>query len=143
MKQQKKRISDISILKIRTKIPVKPLRNNLQMLPKLKVFVWGFSSVDILNFPKGSLVENITLSEEYFEFVWPEEALNGNNPWNHKPRVRINVYQVEGNVDLGFSGAPVCYEGDKKVIGIFTARNNKRGYVIPIETLLAKFRDNN
>ena len=108
-----------------------------------KVFLWGFSSKDLLYFPSGSLVENIVLSQEYLPFYWPREKFNGRNSWNIKPHVTVNVYQFYGKIDLGFSGAPVCYDGDKKVIGIFTAKDNNRGYVIPIDTLLSKFKKNN
>ena len=53
------------------------------------------------------------------------------------------MFQFDGKYDLGFSGAPVCYDGNKKIIGIFTARDNNYGYVIPIQTLLRKFNKNN
>jgi tetratricopeptide (TPR) repeat protein len=132
---------DISVLKpIDINVSVKPLKNNLQMLPGLKVFLWGFSSTDLLHFPSGSLVENSFLSQDYIPFYWPNEKSIGSNPWNLKPEVTVNVHQFNGKIDLGFSGAPVCYDGDKKVIGIFTAKDNNYGYVIPIETLLSKFK---
>ena len=121
---------------------VKPLQNNLQMLPKLDVFVWGFSSTDLEQFPQGSPVENGKLSEESFLFHWNEQKINGINEWNKKPAVNVNVFNFNGSYDLGFSGAPVCYDGNKKVIGIFTAKDNNYGYVIPIETLLKKFNKN-
>jgi hypothetical protein len=134
---------DISVLKPRhSTIPIKPLKNNLQMLPKLEVFVWGFSQRELSHFPLGSPVENGVLSQDYVTFRWPEEKTKGSNPWNVKPEITVNVYQFKGKVDLGFSGAPVCYDGDKKVIGIFTAKDDNYGYVIPIETLLSKFKEN-
>jgi len=134
---------DISVLKPKdSNISVKPLEYNLQVMPKLKVFLWGFSSKNIENFPSGSPVENGILSQDYITFRWPEGQSSGNNIWNIKPEVYLNVYQFDGKVDLGYSGAPVCYDGNKKVIGIFTAKDNNYGYVIPIETLLSKFNKN-
>jgi tetratricopeptide (TPR) repeat protein len=41
--------------------------------------------------------------------------------------------------DLGFSGAPVCYEHDWKVVGIFEATDDNKGYIIPMNTVIAKF----
>ena len=61
--------------------------------------------------------------------------------WNKKPQVRVNVFRFTGNFDVGFSGAPVCYEGNNNVVGVFTAKDNNFGYVIPIETILQKFED--
>jgi tetratricopeptide (TPR) repeat protein len=134
---------DISVLSLINDISsIKPLKNNLQMLPKLKAFVWGFSSRELKHFPKGSPVENGDLSEDSFLFHWEEEKIHGNKRWNIKPEVNVNIFQFNGKFDLGFSGAPVCYYGDKKVIGIFTARDNDNGYVIPIQTLLKKFHKN-
>ena len=34
---------------------------------------------------------------------------------------------------------PVCYTGDNNVIGIFTAKDDNYGWVIPIQTILEKF----
>jgi len=134
---------DISVLKPKENpIPVKPLKYNLQMLPELKVFLWGFSSKDLSHFPSGSPVENGVLSQDYITFYWPEQKFNGHNQWNLKPKLTVNVYQFNGKFDLGFSGSPVCYDGNKKVIGIFTAKDNDYGYVISIETLLSKFNKN-
>ncbi|HSF51805.1 MAG TPA: hypothetical protein VLA74_13680 [Nitrososphaeraceae archaeon] len=118
---------------------VKPLKNNLQMLPKLDVFVWDFSSINIEQFPHGSPVENGKLSEESILFHWNEEKINNrNNEWNKKPEIKVNVFKFNGIYDLGFSGAPVCFNGDKKVIGIFTAKDSNYGYVIPIQIVLEK-----
>jgi tetratricopeptide (TPR) repeat protein len=36
---------------------------------------------------------------------------------------------------------PVCYTGNNSVIGIFTAKDDNYGWVIPIQTILEKFED--
>jgi tetratricopeptide (TPR) repeat protein len=134
---------DISVLSpIDDVSSIKSLKNNLEMLPKLDVFIWGFSSANLVQFPQGSPVENGRLSEESFLFHWDEIKINENKEWNKKPALNVNVFQFDGKYDLGFSGAPVCYNGNKKVIGIFTAKDNNYGYVIPIQTLLQKFNKN-
>jgi hypothetical protein len=40
-------------------------------------------------------------------------------------------------------GGPVCYTGNNNIVGIFTAKDSTYGYVIPIESLLEKFEQQN
>ena len=40
-------------------------------------------------------------------------------------------------------GGPVCYTGNNNIVGIFTAKDSIYGYVIPIESLLEKFEQQN
>ena len=110
------------------------------MLPSLDVFVWGFSSTELENFENGSL-EKGKLYDVPQSVTWKEEEINGDKKWNKKPKVNVFVFKFTGKYDLGFSGAPVCFEGDKNVIGIFSVKDDNHGYVIPIQTLLKKFNN--
>ena len=82
------------------------------------------------------------LSPELFPFEWPHRQIVVKQKWNMKPNISINVFQYSGKFELGFSGAPVCYKEDKKVIGIFIAKDEENGYVLSIGTLLKKFDQN-
>jgi Flp pilus assembly protein TadD len=119
-------------------IPIQPLKHHLEALPYLPLFMWSFSILKYSNFPEGAPTEGATLSSEDTLFRWPEENSSKKNPWNNKPEVKVYVYQFLGPCEQGFSGAPVCYKENKKVIGIFTAKDDKYGYVIPIQTLLQR-----
>jgi tetratricopeptide (TPR) repeat protein len=132
---------DIAVLKINDDYcnniqVIKYARDAMALLP---VSVWGFSSIDLEIFPQGSPVENGTLSSAPFSFKWKGENISGIQKWNKKPEVNVYVFKFLGKVDVGYSGAPICYTGNNNVIGIFTAKDNNYGYVIPIQTLLAKF----
>ena len=132
---------DIAILKVNDCNIVKALKYAREAMAKLPVSVWGFSFKDLKIFPQGSPVENGTLSSASFPFHWPEENLGGTHEWNKKHQVKVYVFRFLGNFDVGFSGAPVCYEGNNNIIGVFTAKDNSYGYVIPIQTILEKFED--
>lgn len=112
-----------------------------EAMPKFGVSVWGFSSKDLETFPQGSPVENGILSEAPFLFNWKEENISGSQKWNKKPQVKVYVFRFLAKFDVGFSGGPVCYTGNNSVVGIFTAKDNNYGYVIPIQTLLEKLED--
>jgi len=121
---------DIAILETDGDYPVESLNYNLQAMPELPVNVWGFSAKKLEVFPEGSPGQNGKLSDEYFPFSWKEDNIKGKefyqNKWNKKPKINVNVFGYNGKFDLGFSGAPVCYDGDKKVVGIFIAKENRR-----------------
>lgn len=135
-------VGDIAVLSIEDQISIKPLMHNLQMLPRLKTLVWGFSAKEICHFPKGTLCEDGDLSISSVTMHWDKENNNGDKKWNQKPKVNIQTFKFNGQFDKGFSGAPVCYTEDKKVIGIFTAKDGNNGYVIPIQFLLSQFQKN-
>jgi tetratricopeptide (TPR) repeat protein len=124
-------------------IPVEPLNYNPKALPKLDVIMWGFATDENENLPTGRSIEDLRLASDYNYYRWKaEEIIGGNNKWNNKPEVNLNVFQIRGVFEKGFSGAPVCYTGDNNVIGIFTAKTDNNGYLIPIQTLLNKFNKN-
>ena len=89
--------------------------------------MWGFATNELENFPEGRSEENLTLASNYNLFTWKKEEINGKNKWNYKPEVSLNVFQIKGEFELGFSGAPVCYIGDNNVIGMFTAKTCNKG----------------
>jgi tetratricopeptide (TPR) repeat protein len=134
---------DLAVLKCDDEnLPVKPLNYNPKALPKLEVIVLGFATGELENIPAGRSIEDLRLASYYNFFKWKAEEPRGNKKWNNKPEVNLNVYQIQGEFEQGFSGAPVCYTWDNNVIGIFTARTDNNGYVIPIQTLLQKFNKN-
>lgn len=65
----------------------------------------------------------------------------GNKEWNMKPPVLLDVFRLAGKFDLGLSGSPVFFPINNKVVGMFTAKEEDYGDVIPIETILQKFLD--
>ena len=132
---------DFAILNVKdcSNIEIKPLLYAKEAMPKLSVLVWGFSSSELETFPQGSPIEDAELSSDDFGFQWKEENVKDNEKWNKKPLVNVRVFRFSGKFDVGYSGAPVCYEANNSIIGIFTAKDNNYGYVIPIQTLLAKF----
>jgi tetratricopeptide (TPR) repeat protein len=122
-------------------IPVKPLNHHPKALRKLEVIVLGFATNELENLPSGRSVEDLRLASIYNHFTWEAEEACGFKKWNNKPKVSVNVFQIQGIFEQGFSGSPVCYVGDSNVIGIFTAKTDKNGYVIPIQTLLQKYKE--
>ncbi len=134
---------DIALLDLVGNYPVESLNFNLQAMPELPVNVFGFSTKILEVFPEGMPGQKGTLSNSSFLFSWKEEILKGyqssQNKWNIKPRINVNVFGYKGKFKLGFSGAPVCYEGDNKVVGVFIAKDETNGYALPIQTILNKF----
>ena len=129
---------DIAIVRVKDS-NFKPLECAKEALPKLPVSIWGFSAKDLDNFPDGIEVES-TLYDADLHFRWKEEDPKGTKKWNQKPQVDVNVFRLQGKIDAGFSGAPVCYPINSKIIGMFTAKDENYGYVIPIELILEKFK---
>ena len=137
---------DIAVLELDNDCTVESLNYNLQAMPELPVNVWGFSAKSLDKFPAGMPGQKGNLSGESFPFSWKEENIQGKktyqNKWNQKPKINVNIFGYNGKFELGFSGAPVCYEGDNKVVGMFVAKDESNGYVLPIQTLLDKFSSN-
>ena len=75
-----------------------------------------------------------------FVINWKEEQLREIKKWNKKPKVEVYVYRCSGKIDRGFRGAPVCYSVNSKVVGMFSARDENYGYIIPIELILENFQ---
>jgi hypothetical protein len=129
---------DLAVLQIEN-CPIESLGYHPQAMPKLSVLTWGFSGSKLKNFPRGLPAQTGNLSDESFTYEWAQEEFSGKKEWNKKPGVSINVFQYDGKFELGFSGAPVCYDADKKVVGLFIARDEENGYVLPIQTVLEEF----
>jgi hypothetical protein len=128
---------DIAVLEV-INCPLKPLQYNPHALPALDVYVWGISGSKIENFPKG-FFKYSKLSEASVMIRFEEKEISGSNKWNKSPEVGVNVFEIVGQFEIGFAGAPVCYASDNSVIGMFIAKDETRGFVIPIQTLLEKF----
>ena len=131
---------DIAVMEVNNCNNIKSLKYAKETLPQLSVSMWGYSENEIRTFPQGAPVKKGTLSDAPFLFSWPEENVKGIRKWNKKPEVKVYVFQYDGKFQVGYSGAPVCYTGNNSVIGVFTARDDSYGYVIPIETILGKFK---
>jgi tetratricopeptide (TPR) repeat protein len=129
---------DIAFLKV-DNCELRPLIYAREAMANFAVTIRGFSGEKISDFPEGVTPRKSSLSDSTTPFQVKEADYKGNNNWNTKPAVYVNVYECEGKFDRGFSGSPVCYQGPNKVVGIFTAKDDNFGYVIPIQTLLDKF----
>jgi len=130
---------DIAVLEVGD-CPIADLMYNLQALPEQLVTLWGFSAAKMKDFPQGVPGHEGKLSSNSFTYALDGgKKLSGNKPWNVQVEGSVNVFQYKGTFELGFSGAPVCYKVDHKVIGIFIAKDKENGYVLPINTLLEKF----
>jgi tetratricopeptide (TPR) repeat protein len=133
---------DIAILKINDDYcnnNIQAIKYAKEAMPLFSVLVWGFSFKDLETFPRGSPAEDGRLSSAPFLFHWKEENAKGSRKWNKKPEVKVYVFRFSGKYDVGFSGGPTCYTGNNNAVGIFTAKDSSSGYVVPIQTLLAKF----
>ncbi len=111
-------------------------------MAQFTVSLWAYSDIGLSTFPQGSPAKKGNLSDAPFIFEWPSERLSGRNNWNNKPKVHVYVFQYDGNFNIGNSGGPVCFTGNNKVIGVFTAKDENYGFVIPIQTILEKFETN-
>ena len=129
---------DIAVLKVKES-NLKPLECAKEALPELPVSIWGYSAVNLENFPEGQMVKS-QLYDTPFVINWKEEQLRENKKWNKKPKVEVYVYRCSGKIDRGFSGSPVCYTVNSKVVGMFSARDENYGYIIPIELILENFQ---
>jgi tetratricopeptide (TPR) repeat protein len=96
---------------------------------------YPFNEVD--NFPQGKEIEGL-ISGSSFLFEWEGETISGNSLWNRKPKVSVNVFRFVGDFEKGYSGAPVFSRTTDKVVGMFAAKDDAAGYVIPVETILGK-----
>ena len=132
---------DIAVLEVE-ECPFKPLLYYPKALPNLPVITWGYAGEKIENFPTGMPGHEGVLSSDSFTYEWLEDQIVGEQKWNNKPKISVNVYQYIGKFELGFSGDPVCYKEDNKVIGIFIAKDDENGYVLSMGTLLKKFNKN-
>jgi Tetratricopeptide repeat len=58
--------------------------------------------------------------------------------WNKKPRVQLFafIFSVKSKQSTNLSGAPVCSLHNNSVVGIVTANDSNKVYVIPIHTIL-------
>lgn len=58
--------------------------------------------------------------------------------WNKKPRVQLFafIFSVKSKQSTNLSGAPVCSIHNNSVVGIVTADDSNKVYVIPIHTVL-------
>jgi hypothetical protein len=140
--------NDIAILKV-NKANALPLKCAKEATPHVRVSVWGFSHYTKDNLPLGREIQG-ELSSTTTIYEATEKHLDGKNPWNKKPKVNVNVFQLPcSGAGLGFSGAPVWEPNRGKIVGMFVSLLNQdphrdssiEGYVIPIDVVI-KFQDN-
>jgi tetratricopeptide (TPR) repeat protein len=129
---------DVAVLKVKES-NLKPLECAKEAMPELPVSIWGFSAADLENFPQGAMVKS-QLYDVPFVIKWKEDQISQTKKWNKKPTVEVYVYRCSGKLDKGFSGGPVCYSVNSKVVGMFTAKDDNYGYVVPIEIVTENFQ---
>jgi len=134
---------DIAILDRDGDCPIEPLNYNLEAMPKLPVNVYGYSAKSLDEFSDGKFGGKSELDEDSIPFSWNEEISKGKklyqNQWNKKPKINVNVFEIKGEFEKGFSGAPVYYLGNNNIVGMFIAKDEMSGYVLPIQTILDRF----
>src|SRR5215213_1404265 len=130
---------DIAFLKVNG-ADFKPLEYRRETDGKIPVIVRGFPLQELYNFPDGK-DERGTLRHTLERFRWKEEEIivEVQDKWNIKPEVNVQVYAFNGKFSVGFSGAPVCYEHDWKVVGMFEAKDDNQGYIIPMSVVVGTF----
>jgi len=128
---------DIATLRVKD-CPIQPLECAKEARPKLEVDVWGFPSAGSDIFPKGRTIEG-RLGKTLIPLHWQGQE-SGDNEWNVKPEVNVDVFQIEAKTEQGFSGGPVSYTEDNVVVGMFEARDDNFGYLIPIQIILDIFK---
>ncbi|HEU4824266.1 MAG TPA: tetratricopeptide repeat protein [Nitrososphaeraceae archaeon] len=133
---------DIAFLKV-NRTNFKPLQYGRETYGKMPVVVRGFPEENTDQYPDGK-DQSGTLSDIVATLPWKEEEAQQNGKkWNIKPKVNVQVYAFSassaGTFELGFSGAPVYYEHDGTVLGMFEAIDSSKGYIIPIEEVIEKF----
>ena len=97
------------------------------------------------NIPQGTQFNGkLQFEGDVAEFVAEDVVMPNKNQWNKKPKVSVDSYQLNSNiVGPGISGSPVFYTVNWMVVGMYMANPRKSmsmGYVIPIETILDKFK---
>jgi tetratricopeptide (TPR) repeat protein len=133
---------DVAFLKVKN-ADFKPLEYRKETYGTIPVVVWGFPFQDLYNFPLGR-DESGTLTDILKPFRWKEEEIvveseDKKKKWNTKPEVNISVYAFNGKFYEGFSGAPVCYQHDRKIVGMFEAKDDNQGFIIPMHLVIEKF----
>ncbi len=133
---------DVAFLRVKN-ADFKPLQYGRETYGEMPVVVRGFPFEDLDHHPDGK-DERGTLSEIDVRLLWHEEEVQGTKEWNIKPKVNVQVFNFSGKFDLGFSGAPVCYnKHGLKVIGMFEAKDANKGYVIPMNIVVGKYEEFN
>jgi tetratricopeptide (TPR) repeat protein len=130
---------DVAFLKVKA-ADFKPLEYRRETYGNIPVIVRGFPLQELYNFPEGK-DERGTLRHIRERFRWREEEIivEVQDKWNIKPEVNVQVYAFNGKFSAGFSGAPVCYEHDWIVVGMFEAKDDNQGYIIPMNIVIGKF----
>jgi tetratricopeptide (TPR) repeat protein len=135
---------DVAFLKVKSS-NFKPLQYRRETYGNIPVAVRGFPLEDLYNFPDG-IDERGKLRHVRERFRWKEmkiiaseEVEDKKRKWKIKPKVDVKVYAFDGKFSLGFSGAPVCYEHDWKVVGMFEAKDDNQGYIIPMNIVIENF----
>lgn len=129
--------SDLATFRVKNS-PYDPLVCANDIFPDLKVCTRGFTTkqANQSGFILGKLVEGVLGSKD--EFYWEEEKMEGAKPWNKKPVINVDTYPIPGEFFVGYSGAPVWEFKSGKIVGMFEAKDDQAGYIIPIGLVLAR-----
>jgi hypothetical protein len=129
---------DIAFLRITDPIPIRILDHAKETYKEIPIYIWGYSGSEIDRYLDGTPAKTESIGVS-FRIAWDGKLVTGNNKWNVWPPMKVRVFRVEGKYDNGFSGAPVCYTKDCSIVGIFNAKDENFGYIIPIEIVLDAF----
>jgi hypothetical protein len=133
---------DVAFLKVHN-ADVRPLEYRRETYDNIPVAVRGFALQDLHNFPLGR-DERGTLGDIPEPFRWKEEEIvvefeDKRKKWNIKPEVNVQVIAFNGKFYAGFSGTPVCFQHDWKIVGMFEAKDDNQGFIIPMNIVVERF----
>jgi hypothetical protein len=143
--------NDISTLVVRDKnLDITPLYCAQELTPSLEVSVWGFTGTTEDMLASGSEYKGTLTTTQHAYTKPPDEKFRGSQPWNKKPKVNVDVYDIPCDyVGSGLSGSPVWESNRGLIVGIFVAAaganlakdQSTRGFVIPIDVLIKRQKE--
>lgn len=130
--------NDISMLIVEDEIGTSPVKCAQEVTPNLRVSVYGYTGFTQDDLRSGSEIPGELLNIK-FPYQKPEKFREINNPWNKKPKVNVDVFQITANyAGNGLSGSPVWESNRGMVVGMFVAAQGEdpsrdlssRGFII-------------
>jgi hypothetical protein len=135
---------DIAALKVDIQV-TKPVKDMMETPAGVEISILAYSYNDIENLYRGFTISaklpNRTDPLKFSGLELKNRGTGKNKSWNIKPSVTTRVYSIEGAFEKGYSGSPVFYTVNNKLIGMFIAlKGEKYGFILPIENIYKCFK---